>query len=139
MLTDLLQRYNQPAPRYTSYPPVPHWGSAHGSLLISALENSSAPLSVYVHIPFCERICLYCGCNVVIRKDHAAAVPYLDRLIKEIDLLEVAHGRFVNQMHWGGGTPTYLTVPQIVRLFEALRARFPLAAFGESSIEIDPR
>jgi oxygen-independent coproporphyrinogen III oxidase len=139
MLTELLSKYNQPAPRYTSYPPVPHWGSAGPDLLTSALKESSAPLSIYVHIPFCERLCLYCGCNVIVSKNHAIAPLYLDRLINEIDLVEVAHGRPVHQMHWGGGTPTYLTVPEIVRLFEALTARFPLASSGEFSIEIDPR
>jgi oxygen-independent coproporphyrinogen III oxidase len=139
ILSDLLKKYNQPAPRYTSYPPVPHWANADAGLLISALEQSRAPLSVYVHIPFCERLCLYCGCNVVIRKDHSAADAYVDRLIKEIDFVEAAHGRSTNQMHWGGGTPTYLNSSQIMRLFEALSTRFTLAGDGEFSVEIDPR
>jgi oxygen-independent coproporphyrinogen III oxidase len=140
MLSDLLEKYNQPAPRYTSYPPVPHWNSAHGDLLLSALKESRAPLSIYVHIPFCERLCLYCGCNVVIRKEHSTADAYIDRLIREIDLLvEVAHARSVTQMHWGGGTPTYLKPEQITRLFKSLSARFSLADGGEFSIEIDPR
>jgi len=99
---DLLNRYNEPAPRYTSYPPAPHWQNAQGGLLISALRRSTAPLSVYVHIPFCERLCLYCGCNVVIKKDHAGAGPYVEHVIEEMDLAEVAPGRLVTQMHWGG-------------------------------------
>ncbi len=139
IFSDLLKKYNQPTPRYTSYPPVPHWGNADAGLLISALEQSRAPLSVYVHIPFCERLCLYCGCNVVIRKDHSVADAYVDWLVKEIDLVEAAHGRSMNQMHWGGGTPTYLNSPQIMRLFEALNTRFTLTSGGEFSLEIDPR
>lgn len=135
----LLKRYNGPAPRYTSYPSVPHWNSAHGGLLVSALRRSTAPLSIYVHVPFCERLCLYCGCNVVIKKDHAVAAPYIEHLIAEMDLLEVAHGRSVTQMHWGGGTPTYLDGGQITELFRAISDRFNLSKSGEFSIEIDPR
>src|SRR5215471_12201549 len=135
----LLKRYNEPAPRYTSYPPAPQWHAAHRGLLISALRRSKAPLSIYVHIPFCERLCLYCGCNVVIKKDHSAAGGYIKNLIQEIELAEAAHNRLVTQMHWGGGTPTYLASRQIAELFNALADRFSLAADGEFSIEIDPR
>src|SRR6266536_3305268 len=82
----LLKRYNEATPRYTSYPPVPHWHAAREGLLISALRRSRAPLSIYVHIPFCERLCLYCGCNVVVRKDHSHADAYLKRLDEEMEL-----------------------------------------------------
>jgi oxygen-independent coproporphyrinogen-3 oxidase len=136
---ELLSRYNQPAPRYTSYPPVPHWQAANRALLVSALRRSTAPLSIYVHIPFCERLCLYCGCNVVVKKDHSIAEAYVSNLIEELDLAEVAHGRTVTQMHWGGGTPTYLDPRQITELFDAISDRFHLADAGEFSIEIDPR
>ncbi len=138
-MIELLKRYNAPTPRYTSYPPAPHWQAGHSGLRISALRKSTSPLSVYVHIPFCERLCLYCGCNVVIKKDHSLAPAYIEHLIREMDLAEVAHGRLVTQMHWGGGTPTYLDPAQITDLFNAITARFPLAASGEHSIEIDPR
>jgi len=70
--------------------------------LISALRKSTAPLSIYVHIPFCERLCLYCGCNVVIKKDHSIADGYIQNVIEEMDLAEIAHHRAVTQMHWGG-------------------------------------
>lgn len=138
-LFELLHRYNQPTPRYTSYPPAPHWKEAQSELLISALQHSTAPLSIYVHIPFCERLCLYCGCNVVIKRDHSPAALYLAYLMSEMDLAGVAHGRTVTQMHWGGGTPTYLTPDQIGELFNAIASRFALALDGEYSIEIDPR
>jgi oxygen-independent coproporphyrinogen-3 oxidase len=138
-LLELLKRYNEPTPRYTSYPPAPHWQAAHRGLLISALRRSTAPLSIYVHIPFCERLCLYCGCNVVVKKDHSIAYGYLKSLLEEIDLAQVAHHRVVTQMHWGGGTPTYLDANQITQLFNAIADRFDLAANAELSIEIDPR
>ena len=138
-MTSLLQKYNRPAPRYTSYPPAPHWRAAGGDLLHQALQKSERPLSLYAHIPFCERLCLYCGCNVVIKKDHSVAEPYLDHLIAEMDLVPEAHGRVVNQVHWGGGTPTYLTADQIQILFEAMASRFVVPSNAEISIEIDPR
>jgi len=108
-------------------------------MLISALRRSSAPLSIYVHVPFCEHLCLYCGCNVVVKKDHAAAAPYLKQLIAEMELVDVAAGRVVTQMHWGGGTPTFFDTTQITELFNAIAGRFTLAPGGEYSIEIDPR
>jgi len=136
---ELLSRYNEPAPRYTSYPPAPHWQSANPGLLISALRRSTAPLSIYVHIPFCERLCLYCGCNVVVKKDHSLADAYINRLDDEIELAQVAHNRVVTQMHWGGGTATYLNPRQLTALFGSIAGRFNLASDGEYSIEIDPR
>jgi oxygen-independent coproporphyrinogen-3 oxidase len=136
---ELLPRYNEPAPRYTSYPPAPHWQTAHSGLLISALRRSTAPLSIYVHIPFCERLCLYCGCNVVVKKDHSLADAYINRLDDEIELAEAAHNRVVTQMHWGGGTPTYLDPRQLAKVFASVAGRFQLASGGEYSIEIDPR
>jgi oxygen-independent coproporphyrinogen-3 oxidase len=136
---ELLKRYNEPTPRYTSYPPAPHWKEGRGGLLISALRRSVAPLSIYVHIPFCERLCLYCGCNVTIKKDHSVADAYISNVVEELDLAEVAHHRTVKQMHWGGGTPTYLDCRQLTELFTAINERFDLSATGEYSIEIDPR
>lgn len=136
----LLDHYNKPTPRYTSYPPVPHWRDDVGAeCLMSALEASVRPLSIYIHIPFCERLCLYCGCNVVIKKDHSVAVPYLHHLIHEMDLARVAHRRRVTQIHWGGGTPTYLDSNQIELLYHTIRERFEVEDNAEISIEIDPR
>jgi len=136
---ELLERYNRPTPRYTSYPPAPHWRDADAGLLLSSLDRSSAPLSIYIHIPFCEKLCLYCGCNVVISKNRAVAPPYVERLIAEMDLLKPSHGRLVTQIHWGGGTPTYLDVSLIRRLYQATAERFRISPAAETSIEIDPR
>ena len=138
-MLELLKRYNTPTPRYTSYPPAPNWHGAQSGVLISALRRSTAPLSIYVHVPFCERLCLYCGCNVVVKKDHSPAAPYIDHLISEMELAEVARGRLVTQMHWGGGTPTYLDPGQITEVFNAIASNFTIAAGGEYSVEIDPR
>jgi len=138
-VTTLLEKYNRPAPRYTSYPPAPHWRPAGGELLTRALHGSSRPLSIYLHIPFCERLCLYCGCNVIIKKDHSIASPYMDYVIREMDLLSDALGRLATQIHWGGGTPTYLNTDQIRILFNAITSRFAVPRNAEISIEVDPR
>jgi oxygen-independent coproporphyrinogen-3 oxidase len=138
-MIEQLDKYNQPAPRYTSYPPAPHWGPVNNGLLISALRRSTSPLSIYVHVPFCDRLCLYCGCNVVVKKDHSVAEPYIEDVIEEMDLYDVAHGRLVTQMHWGGGTPTYFDPRQITGVFNAIVERFTVPATSEISIEIDPR
>jgi oxygen-independent coproporphyrinogen-3 oxidase len=137
---ELLERYNRPAPRYTSYPPAPHWDLVNNGLLVSALRRSGAPLSIYVHIPFCEQLCWYCACNVIVSKNHKAASSYIEDVIAEMDLVKEAHNRLVTQMHWGGGTPTYLEPHQIDELFNAIVTRFMVPAEGaEISVEVDPR
>src|SRR5215216_6388902 len=112
----LLEKYNQPGPRYTSYPTAPEWDDDFGptDFIQNVREANTrpqpAPLSLYFHIPFCESLCLYCGCNVVISKKHAeVTVPYFERLKREIDWMssETSRARKVEQLHWGGGTPTY--------------------------------
>ena len=140
---ELLKRYAVPGPRYTSYPPVPAWGgefSAHDHA--RALKQMDASeRSVYVHIPFCRKRCLYCGCNVVISSSEARADAYVDTLEREIEQVagHVRRDRPVVQFHWGGGTPTFLTPAQIRRLWTALTNHFPLAANAEAGVEIDPR
>ncbi len=144
---ELLDKYNQPGPRYTSYPTAPEWDDTfRAPQLREAFAEANvkphpAPLSLYFHIPFCESLCLYCGCNVVINKRHEVASPYLDRLKREIDWVsaEVDRTRKVEQLHWGGGTPTYLSPSQIDELFTYIRDRFSLSPAAEISIEIDPR
>lgn len=140
---ELLEKYNRPGPRYTSYPTAPEWDDDFGpDEWVEAMEQASdGPISLYFHLPFCQSLCLFCGCNVVINKDHSVAEPYLRRIIKEIDWISrrIKPGRQVHQLHWGGGTPTYLSAEQIETLFEAIRKRFSFAADGEIGIEVDPR
>jgi oxygen-independent coproporphyrinogen-3 oxidase len=143
----ILERYNVPGPRYTSYPTAPEWMDAFGpddfarALAESNAGSPAAPLSIYAHLPFCESLCLFCGCNVVINKDHEVLNPYLGNLRREIDQISVRvdRSRPVVQMHWGGGTPTYLSPAQMEELFHWFRDHFTLAADAEVGIEIDPR
>ncbi|QQS45714.1 MAG: oxygen-independent coproporphyrinogen III oxidase [Acidobacteriota bacterium] len=141
----LLEKYNKPGPRYTSYPTAPEWNDNFGeSDWLAAIEetrDSRAPLSLYVHLPFCETLCLFCGCNVVINKNHEVSVPYLDHLFQEIDRLSerIDTTRPVEQLHWGGGTPTYLTAGQIERLFAKVASKFTFTPGAELGIEIEPR
>ena len=143
----MLDRYNRPGPRYTSYPTAPEWDDRFGPQEFQEAINRSnhtpnpAPLSLYVHIPFCQSLCLYCGCNVVISKKHEVANPYLDHLYKEIESLiaEVDSARKVEQLHWGGGTPTYLSASQIEELYNHIASAFTISEDAEIGIEIDPR
>ena len=142
-----LEKYNQPGPRYTSYPTAPEWDDGFGPVDFQAAladanrKPTPAPLSLYFHIPFCESLCLYCGCNVVINKNHEVAHPYLDALKREATWMSeaVLPSRLVEQLHWGGGTPTYLTPAQIEDLFGHIRNRFTFSDTAEISVEVDPR
>src|SRR6266403_4317639 len=142
---EFLARYNRPGPRYTSYPTAPVWNDAFGpsdlEKVHEAADAARTPVSLYMHIPFCESLCLFCACNVVIQKDKRVAPPYLSVLKKEMERVSrsVAKQREVVQFHWGGGTPTYLTPDQIEDLFGAARAGFTFAADAEIGIEVDPR
>jgi len=145
---ELLKRYNVQGPRYTSYPTAPMWretfdGEDYRRILEeSSAAESPAPLSLYFHLPFCEKLCFFCGCTVVITgRDHAPEVPYLDPLEREIDWVAGAVGRVrpVTQLHWGGGTPTYFAPERLERLFERIRDRFAFGAGAEIGVEIDPR
>ena len=144
---EILDRYNVPGPRYTSYPTAPEWLDSFGptdfeeALGQSNETDPARPLSLYMHLPFCESLCLFCGCNIVIKKDHEAAIPYLEKLKGEIDRLAsvLDRSRPVVQFHWGGGTPTYFTASQLEELFLYTKDRFRLASDAEIGIEIDPR
>src|SRR5579862_787371 len=115
---EILEKYNRPGPRYTSYPTAPEWADGFGpEHLMRAYEeadskSSPAHVSLYLHLPFCRSLCLFCGCNVVISKRKEIAIPYLEHLKKELDVVSsfVSKERKVEQVHWGGGTPTYLTM-----------------------------
>ena len=144
---DLINRYNKSGPRYTSYPTALElhegFGDAEYRQQIAKSNAVGGPLSLYFHIPFCDTVCFYCACNKIITKNRAHAVPYLDSLVSEIamqgDLFD--KNRVVNQLHWGGGTPTFLNFEQMKRLMDATRQHFTLRDDdqGEYSIEVDPR
>ena len=146
---DLLQRFDVAGPRYTSYPTADRFVEAFGSDEYSAAlahRRSGAaamalPLSLYVHIPFCESLCYYCACNKIITKHHERAEPYLRYLSREIDLhtAQLGTGQPVSQLHLGGGTPTFFDDRQLTELMDMLRRNFALAPGGEYSIEVDPR
>ncbi len=142
---EFLARYNRPGPRYTSYPTAPVWNDSFGpddlERVHEEAEQARSPVSLYMHIPFCESLCLFCACNVIIQKDKRVAPPYLSVLKQEMERVSqsVSKNREVVQFHWGGGTPTYLTPEQIEDLFGAVRARFTFAADAEIGIEVDPR
>jgi oxygen-independent coproporphyrinogen III oxidase len=142
---ELLERYNVPGPRYTSYPTAPEWDDSFGPAdydrILNLSNDSHHPLSLYLHLPFCDHLCLYCGCNVVISKNHGVLPPYLEKLKWEIARIaeRVDRSRPVVQYHWGGGTPTYLNAGQIEDLFLFTRGRFAFAPDAEIGIEVDPR
>jgi oxygen-independent coproporphyrinogen-3 oxidase len=143
----LLDKYDRPGPRYTSYPTAPEWDDRYGpddfraGISASATGSSAAPLSLYFHIPFCRSLCLYCGCNVFITKNHEVTTPYLAHIKQEIDWVAdcIPAGRSVKQLHWGGGTPTYLETDEIRELYRCILSKFDLAPDAEIGIEIDPR
>lgn len=141
----LLEKYSQPGPRYTSYPTAPYFTEGFGEKEwreeLSRTQQTGRDLSLYVHIPFCDTLCYYCGCNMVATRDYDKAERYLTFLLREIDLLAElgSKGRVVQQLHWGGGTPTYLRPADIVRLAGHLRQRFAFAPDVEAGCEVDPR
>jgi len=141
-----LRRYDQSGPRYTSYPTADRFieafdAQAFGRWLDVPGTGAPRPLSLYVHIPFCNTICYYCGCNKIVTRDHAKVAEYLGFLEREIDLVaaRLKGSRPVEQLHLGGGTPTYLSIEELQRVMVLLRARFTFVPRGEFSIEIDPR
>jgi len=143
-----IRRYDCHGPRYTSYPTAVQFHSgfdeqSYRRVALLSNAGSPRPLSMYVHVPFCERPCFYCGCNKIITRNPAHAEQYLQRLHREIELQSALfeQRRNVRQLHFGGGTPTYLTMKQLGALFEQLGRRFNLdrTEQREFSIEIDPR
>lgn len=141
----LLEKYSQPGPRYTSYPTAPYFTERFGEQEwrdeLAQSQRVGRDLSLYVHIPFCDTLCYYCGCNMVATRDYSKATHYLGYLLREIDLLAdcAGQGRAVRQFHWGGGTPTYLHPDDIARLAQHIHARFSFAPDVEAGCEVDPR
>lgn len=146
LTADILRRYDKPGPRYTSYPTAVEFHEGvdrerYADHLDRAAHAADEPLSLYVHLPFCEERCLYCGCNVVVTRRREIAEPYLDAVETEIRGVAERLGprRRLRQMHWGGGTPTYLTPDQLQRLHRAARDVFTFEPGAEVAIELDPR
>ena len=149
-LTTLLRKYNVPGPRYTSYPTVPYWAESPTedqwiASVSEALDESRGHgigAAVYVHIPFCESLCTYCGCNTRITRNHAVGDPYVDSVLKEWELYvnRLAKGITVGELHLGGGTPTFLAPAELERLVEGILARTSRSpGSNEFSVEADPR
>jgi oxygen-independent coproporphyrinogen-3 oxidase len=144
---NLIKKYDKPGPRYTSYPTAPHFTDAftHEDFLREMeITNSGSglpDLSLYFHLPFCDTLCYFCGCNMIVSKNRDRISRYLRYLKKEVDLVSsrMAQGRKVVQLHWGGGTPTHLTPDEISDLSSHIRARFAFRDPVEASCEIDPR
>ena len=143
---ELLQRHDRPGPRYTSYPTANLFTEAVGEAeAIAHLAHADAvadePLSLYVHLPFCAHRCTFCGCNVIITRKRDVIESYVQALLRELDLLaaRLPHRRRVSQYHWGGGTPTHLTLDQMARLQARVREHFEFDSDAEAAVEVDPR
>lgn len=138
----LIQKYNYSGPRYTSYPTALEFSEQYDDAAFkrAAARYPNRPLSLYVHIPFCHKLCYFCGCNKLVTRQQHKAEEYLNVLEKEIQQrVALFKGRQVSQLHWGGGTPTYLNKSQISRLMGLLRGHFDFLPDAEISLEIDPR
>ncbi|PQQ37370.1 oxygen-independent coproporphyrinogen III oxidase [Photorhabdus luminescens] len=138
----LIQKYNYSGPRYTSYPTALEFNQQYdnAAFIQAAARYPERPLSLYLHIPFCHKLCYFCGCNKLVTRQKHKADEYLQWLEREIrGRAKLFSGRKVSQMHWGGGTPTYLNKNQISKLTELLRHHFDFLPDAEISIEIDPR
>jgi oxygen-independent coproporphyrinogen-3 oxidase len=144
---DLISRYDQSGPRYTSYPTAVQFHDGFGPeeyrAAAMASNASGRPLSLYFHIPFCDTVCFYCACNKIATKDRTRSQPYLDRVHREMEMQGELFDRSrpVEQLHWGGGTPTFISAEQMRELMEVTGRHFSLLDddSGEYSIEIDPR
>jgi len=145
---EVIKKYDKAGPRYTSYPTAPMFhtgiGAKEYTQTLKDVADSDAPLSLYIHIPFCNTVCYYCGCSKIVTKQYDRAAPYLELLLKEIDRVADSMGntrRPVTQLHFGGGTPTFMNNDQMRAIMTRLRERFNFVPKdeGEFSIEIDPR
>lgn len=145
--TDILKKFNQPGPRYTSYPTAPLFSSefTHEDFRREIVETNSAdsraPISLYFHFPFCDTLCYFCGCNMIVTQKREHIAEYNRYLKKEMDLLVplISKGRKVEQLHWGGGTPTHLFPDEIRDIGLNIKNRFDFSEDIEASVEIDPR
>ncbi len=143
---EILKKYNQPGPRYTSYPTAPLFSQDFTARdftreIIETNAENKADISLYFHFPFCESLCYFCGCNMLVSRDRSLIHEYNERLKKEIETISpfISKKRKVSQMHWGGGTPSYLTPEEIRDVGEFINSKFRFASDIEASVEIDPR
>lgn len=143
----LIRKYDVIGPRYTSYPTADRFVEAFGErelrqwLAKRNIGGFTQPLSLYVHLPFCDTLCYYCGCNKVVTRDHGRSAKYIKYLEKELALVAplIGDARAIEQMHWGGGTPNFLSREEMRALVDMVQARFPRSERTEYSIEVDPR
>jgi len=142
----LLRRFDVAGPRYTSYPTADRFveafeAQAHAGWLRARALMPAPPLSVYVHIPFCNTVCYYCACNKVVTRDHSKAIEYLNVLEREIELVteSLEPGQRIEQLHLGGGSPTYLSSGELQRLVGMVTSRLPMQPDGDYGVEVDPR
>ncbi|MFN3454571.1 MAG: oxygen-independent coproporphyrinogen III oxidase [Pseudobdellovibrio sp.] len=146
---DLLKKYDVPVPRYTSYPTVPAWKETPNQdewikSVKASLKNDNDAWSMYIHLPFCESLCTFCGCNTIITKDHKKSDPYVDLVLKEwslyLSLVPELAERELKHIHLGGGSPTFLSADELTRLISTLFSKIKIAQNNfEASIEVDPR
>ena len=141
---DLIRKYNVAAPRYTSYPPATHFAEMEGRKILERMQahaGSAKELSLYFHLPFCHSLCWYCGCTTVITSNQAASAQYLDALRRELELIapRIGRDRKAVQLHFGGGSPTFLLPDEIRTLGALIRSHFTYDETIEASVEIDPR
>src|SRR5579883_1544263 len=140
-----IKKYDTPTPRYTSYPPATQLNDVFTEkdfqVAIATSNQRKSPLSLYFHIPFCQSACYFCGCNVVISNNKKIAEPYLDYLVRDISNTAslIDSDRIVDQIHWGGGTPNYLSLEQLEFLWKSINRHFTINPKAEISIEINPR
>jgi oxygen-independent coproporphyrinogen-3 oxidase len=144
MNPELLAKYDRPVPRYTSYPTAPHFHAAIGPTACRdwlAEVPAGLPVSIYLHVPFCQELCWYCGCHTTVARRYQPIGEYLELLLRELELVADALGgrRPVAHVHLGGGTPTMLSPDDLRKLGERLRERFAITVDAEVAVEIDPR
>ncbi|MEO8307533.1 MAG: oxygen-independent coproporphyrinogen III oxidase [Pseudomonadota bacterium] len=145
----LYAKYNRPSPRYTCYPGVAHWEDPPSEdqwirHLDASLEANATlrGIALYVHIPFCQALCTFCGCNIRVARNHSLATPYVPRLIRELDLYRERLGRSgfsLGSLHLGGGTPTFLPVEELQRLLSGMMERAQIQPDAVLTVEVDPR
>jgi oxygen-independent coproporphyrinogen-3 oxidase len=143
---ELVEKYNRPGPRYTSYPTVPAWNQKfedpdYREALTELGSRTDDELAIYLHVPFCAKHCHYCGCNMLVTRKKDAVEQYLGRVEKELEMVTslIGTGRRVVQLHWGGGTPNYLKEKEVDQTLQLFRSAFTIAEDAEVSLEIDPR